>query len=304
MSENKSIDAILSQYEQNTKKSGGSKPKISNEDRLKKYFTEKLQKGQNEATKTFRILPGKDGASPFVEAYFHEPNVGGKWEKVYCPKLNDGEHCAICEAREALLLDGSEKGKKMANEKNARLWYVVKGIDRDNEDHGVKFWRYKHKYNGEGVHDKLIPLFKKKGDLSDPREGRDIEIQAGRNDKKHSIVKSIMYEDVSILTEDKEKANEWFNNEETFRDVYSKKPAEWMDIVAIDKTPVWDSELKKYVAEEDKEDTEKASLEEEINLMRDESTENSTEIIASAEEDSNEEPFSTDLESADDELPF
>ena len=53
----KKLDAILSQYEKNTESKG--KSKISNEDRLKKYFTEKLQKGVKSSTKTFRILPGK-----------------------------------------------------------------------------------------------------------------------------------------------------------------------------------------------------------------------------------------------------
>ena len=38
-----SLDAILSQYEKNTQNTKSTK--ISNEDRLKKYFTEKLQKG-------------------------------------------------------------------------------------------------------------------------------------------------------------------------------------------------------------------------------------------------------------------
>jgi hypothetical protein len=55
-----SLDAILAQYEKNTEptKSGN---KISSEDRLKKYFTEKLPKGVKTQTKTFRILPTKNG---------------------------------------------------------------------------------------------------------------------------------------------------------------------------------------------------------------------------------------------------
>ena len=39
---NSALDAILSQYEKNTENSG-NKPKISNEERLKKYCTEQLQ---------------------------------------------------------------------------------------------------------------------------------------------------------------------------------------------------------------------------------------------------------------------
>ena len=96
----KKLDAILSQYEKNTEKQG--KTKISNEERLKKYFTEKLQKGVKSATKTFRILPGKGEDSPFTEAYFHEKELNGTWPKTYCPKLNDGEHCPLCEARSGI----------------------------------------------------------------------------------------------------------------------------------------------------------------------------------------------------------
>ena len=254
-----SLDAILSQYEKNTQNTKSNK--ISNEDRLKKYFTEKLQKGVKSATRTFRILPGKDGTSPFTEVYFYERQVNGKYEKIYCNKLNDGEHCPLYEAKEALLMEGSKKAKEMAREYTPRKYYVVKGIDRDNEDHGVKFWRFKHKYTGDGVMDKLMPLFKLKGDITDAREGRDIIITTNRNDKGWSVVTSIMADDVTLLTSDKEKANDWFNNEETFRDVYSKKPVEYLEIVAKNMTPIWDSEQSKYVAEEEKEENETASLE-------------------------------------------
>ena len=271
----KALDAILSQYEKNTEKSTkGSR--ISNEDRLKKYFTEKLQKGVKSATRTFRILPGKDGNSPFQEVYFYERQVNGKYEKIYCSKLNDGEDCPIYEAKEALLMEGSKKAKEMAREYTPRKFYVVKGIDRDNEDHGVKFWRFKHKYTGDGVMDKLMPLFKLKGDITDAREGRDIIITTNRNDKGWSVVTSIMCDDVTLLTEDTTKANEWFNNEETFRDVYAKKSPEYLEIVAKNMTPIWDSEQSKYVAEEEREESETASLEDEINLLKDDVTTTST----------------------------
>jgi hypothetical protein len=291
------LDAILSQYEKNSEKGGGNKPKISNEERLKKYFTEKLRQGQKTAEKTFRILPSTDPTkSPFVETYYHEMNVNGKYEKIHCTKLNDGEPCKICEAREALYEDGSKKAKAMASSYTARKYYVVKGIDRDNEDHGVKFWRFKHKYTGDGVMDKLIPILKKRGNIMDPREGRDITITTNRNDKGWSVVTSIMSEDPSVLTDPKStEAKDWMSNEETWRDVYSVKPVEFVNIVAEQKTPVWDSELKKFVAEEDKEEKETASLEEEINMMEGltEEDENKLEVEAVAldSEDDDELPF-------------
>ena len=295
-----SLDAILSQYENNTDNSS-KKPKISNEDRLKKYFTEKLQQGMKSATRRFRILPAKDGKSPFEEAYFYERQVNGKYEKIYCNKLNDGEYCPIYEAKEALMMEGSKKAKEMAREYTPRKFYVVKGIDRDNEDHGVKFWRFKHNYTGNGVMDKLMPLFKLKGDITDAREGRDIIITTNRNEKGWSVVTSIMCDDVSILTEDSTKANDWFNNEETYKEVYSRKSPEYLEIVSKNMTPVWDSEQSKYVAEEDREEKETASLEEEISFLRDETT-NSNPISESSNED---EVTVTNLETGgSDDLPF
>jgi len=289
------LESILSQYEKNS--DGGKKPKVSNEDRLKKYFTEKLRKGENNTTKAFRILTGKEGGSPFQEIHLHEREVNHRYEKIYCNKLNDEGYCPLCEAEEALKMDGSKKAKDMAKEYTARKWYVVKGIDRDNEDDGVKFWRFKHKWTGDGVMDKLIPVFKLKGDITDAREGRDIIITTNRNDKGHSVVSSIMADDVSLLTSDTEKANAWFNNEETFRDVYAKKPTEWLDIVSKNMTPIWDSGLSKYVAEEEKEESETASLEDEINLLKNDVDTNTLENDSTGVSE-------TTLETNDDELPF
>lgn len=292
------LDAILSQYEKNSEKGGGNKPKVSNEERLKKYFTEKLKQGQKTAEKTFRILPSNDPTkSPFVETYYHEMNVNGKYEKIHCTKLNDGGECKLCDAKDALYEDGSKKAKAMASSYTARKYYVVKGIDRDNEDHGVKFWRFKHKYTGDGVMDKLIPILKKRGNIMDPREGRDITITTNRNDKGWSVVTSIMAEDPSVLTDPKSsEAKEWITNEETWRDVYSTKPIEYVNIVAEQKTPVWDSELKKFVAEEDKEEKETASLEEEINMMEGFSDEDENELEVEA--------VALNEDEDDDELPF
>jgi argonaute-like protein implicated in RNA metabolism and viral defense len=142
-----------------------------------------------------------------------------------------------------------------------------------------------------------MPIFKLKGDITDAREGRDIIISTSRNDKGWNVVGSIMTDDPSILTTDKEKATEWFDNEETFKDVYAKKTLEYLEIVAKNLTPVWDSELSKYVAEEEKEEKETASLEEEINLLK-----NDNGLSEDLETD---EVLTTTLdENSDDDLPF
>ena len=71
------LDAILNQYEKNTEKKEAGKSNISSAERLKKYFTEKLKKGEKTVEKTFRLLPSSDPKkSPFVETFYHEMSVG------------------------------------------------------------------------------------------------------------------------------------------------------------------------------------------------------------------------------------
>ena len=81
-----SFEAVLAQYEKNKQAAGGNSNKVSQEDRLKKYFTTLLPKGARSGEKRIRILPTSDGSSPFVEVYFHEVQVDGNWVKLYDPK--------------------------------------------------------------------------------------------------------------------------------------------------------------------------------------------------------------------------
>jgi hypothetical protein len=65
MATNNSLDSVLAQYEQ--AKQGGytSTSKISQEDRMKKYFAAILKDNEKQGQKRLRILPTPDGSSPF-----------------------------------------------------------------------------------------------------------------------------------------------------------------------------------------------------------------------------------------------
>jgi hypothetical protein len=41
--------------------------------------------------------------------------------------------------------------------------------------------------------------------------------------------------------------DEWMSDPLTWRDVYSKKPIEYLEAISMGKTPKWDSALGKYV---------------------------------------------------------
>tara|TARA_R110000824_G_scaffold48582_1_gene137146 strand:+ start:1233 stop:2096 length:864 start_codon:yes stop_codon:yes gene_type:complete len=250
-----SLDAILNQYEKN-QTTNTQKKFVSNEDRLKKYFAAFLPKGQKEGEKIVRILPTKDGSSPFKEVWFHEVQIQGRWQKLYDPGKNSdgsptGDKSPLNDVEEALKLTGNEQDKILARQYRSRKFYIVKVVDRSNEDDGVKFWRFKHNYKGDGIMDKLVPLFQKRGDITDTKEGRDISLILKQvkspNGVTYTSVSTIMTEDPSPINTDESLTNEWLGNDEGWRDVYSQKPVEYLEAISKGETPEWDSELKKYV---------------------------------------------------------
>lgn len=252
---NKSIDAILSQYEKNTQPAASGN-RMSEEDRLKRYFTTVL-KGQNSGQKRIRILPTPDGSSPFKEAQFHEVQVGGKWVKLYDP-AQDGQRSPLNEVRDALMATGSEDDKVLARNYRARKFYIVKVIDRENESDGPKFWRFKHNYKGDGVLDKIIPIIRSKGNITDMIEGRDLiislSVAKANNGREYTIINSIIQEDKSPLHEDMEIANEWSNHADTWKDVYSIKPIEYLELVAQGENPVWSKESSRFISSSESEE--------------------------------------------------
>jgi hypothetical protein len=248
---NSVLDSVLAQYEKNSTSSSSQKTNISQEDRLKKYFSAILQKNEKSASRRIRILPTKDGSSPFVEVWYHEIQVNGQWVKLYDPDKNDNERSPLTEVYNELISTGKKEDKELASQYRSRLFYIVKVIDRDNEQDGVKFWRFKHNYKQEGVLDKILPIWKAKGDVTDAEKGRDLIIELTKaktpQGKEYTVIQTIMYDDPQALHTDKGIMEGWLEDELTWNDVYSKKPVEYLEAVAVGETPIWSSELKKFV---------------------------------------------------------
>jgi hypothetical protein len=252
-----SLDAVLAQYEKNKQSGGSTKPQMTSEERMKQYLSIMLPKGTKQGEKTIRIVPTQDGSSPFKEVFFHNTQIQGRWTKLYDPGKDSagkptGERSPLNEVEEALRLAGDAQSKELARSYRSQKFYIVKVIDRDNEEHGVKFWRFKHNWKGDGPIDKIIPIWQKKGDVTDINEGRDLTLMlqavplpGGRGE--YTTVSTVMYEDPGKLSEDATKTKEWTEDERTWRDVYSQKPVEYLEAISKGLDPVWDSELKKYV---------------------------------------------------------
>lgn len=245
------FDAVLAQYEKNKNGSYNGAPQMSEADRLKKYFNTVLPKGQTTGEKRIRILPTKDGSTPFVEAYFHEIFVDGKKVKLYDPK-QDGKRSPLNEVKEGLLMTKKPEDKELARQYTSKKFYVVKVIDRDNEADGPKFWRFKHASKGDGILDKIVPIWRNRGNLADVNEGRDLTLSLSllksNTGGEYTAVSSIIPEDKAPLHTDQTMIDKWVNDEMTWDNAYSKKSEDYLDLVANGETPKWDADLKKYVS--------------------------------------------------------
>ena len=252
------FDAVLAQYEKNKNATSGNANRVSQEDRMKKYFVTILPKGSKGEERRIRILPTPDGSSPFKEVYFHEVQVDGKWVKLYDPK-QEGKRSPLNEVHEGLMMTGVESDRELARQYRSRKFYIVKVIDRDQEQDGPKFWRFKHNAKGDGILDKIFPIFKNKGDVTDTQKGRDLIIsltltKAGTG-KEYTSINSVIPEDMGPLHEDENVAKTWLEDELTWSDVYSKKSEDYLEMVAKGEIPRWDNETKKWTSNSSNEET-------------------------------------------------
>lgn len=250
MATTNTMDAVLAQYEQTQKSSSSSSSKMSQDDRMKKYFAAILSDKEKQGQKRIRILPTSDGSSPFKEVWFHEVQVDGKWIKLYDPGKNDNERSPLNEVFEDLMSTGKEADKKLASSYRSRMFYIVKVIDRDAEDDGVKFWRFKHNYKKEGILDKIIPIWRAKGDVTDPQKGRDLILELTKSKTNsgsyYTVIQAVMYDDPQPISDNEDTLKSWVEDELTWSDVYSKKPVEYLEAIARGETPKWDSDAGKY----------------------------------------------------------
>lgn len=298
--EKSALEAMLEQYEKN------NAPKYEKKSEkvydLKNYFNTHIKDGVKSATKEIRILPSKNG-SPFIEVHGHKVQVDGEWKTFACLKHEKGEACPFCEAREELLSTGKESDKELAKKYAARKMYVVKVIDREHEDEGVKFWRFNHDYRKEGVFDKIhgvLTALKTNKNITDTENGRDLSISINRNQNNVPVVSAIVALDSAPLSEDAEKATEWLADERTWEDVYSVKSYDYLEIIVKGGIPVWDKEEKKYVDKESLNSTStNSTMEEELTI----GVENVKANIQAATTTTKSEPVAASDEDEDD-LPF
>ena len=164
--------------------------------------------------------------------------------KIYDP-AQEGKRSPLNEVREGLEMSGRQDDKELARQFRSKKFYIVKVIDRENEQDGVKFWRFKHNSKGDGILDKIFPIFRNKGDITDLKKGRDIILSLGLTKagtgKEYTTITSAIPEDPSPLHDDSKIAKSWIEDELVWSDVYSKKSEDYLEMVAKGEVPRWDS---------------------------------------------------------------
>lgn len=223
---------------------------------LTKYFTIALPQGVSKGEKTFRMLPPQENQTPFVEVWFHSIRVGGKQRKLYDPGKNEGKPSPLTDVYNQLQSTGDIADKTLSRDYRPRLYYVIKGIEREKEHEGVKFWRFPHDNRGSGIFDSISPIFKKYGDITDAKEGRDlsltlVKVKSPKGNGEYTAVQAILPNDKSPLSDNEELAKTWIEDTMTWENVYKKYDTEYLLIIAEGNTPMWSEADKKWVAKPD-----------------------------------------------------
>ncbi len=122
----------------------------------------------------------------------------------------------------------------------AKLFYIVRGVDKGAEKDGVKFWRMKHKFKFDGDYDKIMAVTEdysqQYGNFTSPENGSDLTLMVGDasipgSNFTYRTVTAIVPRGQSKLHSDAQIAKQWLEDKTTWKDVY--KPAQARNITPL-----------------------------------------------------------------------
>lgn len=306
----------------------------------KNYLNLKLDKNQNNKTVRVRLLPisatdngvffevnthscklstdiAKSGFKTFV--CLNDPHIGSN-DCPFCKRAKElFDKAAACRESNNEL---SKTYFKQACSYKKKKTYIVRVIDRDHEAEGVKFWRFNENSLHDGVYDKLMALYytrrdeylksqNKEYNIFDLMEGKDIVINITKSliSDGHGGVKektALNITDAGLptpLSEDVELANKWILDSKTWKDVYSNKTVEYLQLIVDGKKPVYDKESGIYIDSELLQDAHDQAIKKSIEsdeILK----ENPTEVILGVSTPDTGQNTAYVTEEEDEDLPF
>ena len=286
-------DAVKNQYEQEQKQ-----PVKKTQFDTKNYLQARLGANEDSKTLTIRLLPfSPEGGSPFKKVFMHTVKVNKEvspsgWKTFVCPTHNKkdgavmGEKCPFCEtsakARELKSKSLDEPTKKKYGDveflNRVKEMWIVRCIERDHEEDGVKFWLFNSSKKKDGVYDKIMNLATRRAEAAakkgnkysifDLNNGLDLDVTLTRTSDNKTTVQIIDAGIPSPLSEDFELGEKWIHDSKQWDEVYTVKPYNYMEIIAMGGVPMFSKEENKYIDKEEllklKEEAEKQRIEEAI----------------------------------------
>ena len=319
-------DAVKNQYEQEQKQ-----PVKKTQFDTKNYLQARLTSNEDTKTLTIRLLPfSPKGGSPFKKVFMHTVKVNKEvspsgWKTFVCPTHNKkdgsvmGDKCPFCEtsakARELKSKSLDEPTKKKYGDveflNRVKEMWIVRCIERDHEEDGVKFWLFNSSKKKDGVYDKIMNLAKirseaaaKKGNtysIFDLNNGLDLVVTLSRTSDNKTAVQIIDAGLPSPLSEDFDLGEKWIHDSEQWDEVYTVKPYEYMAVIAMGGVPMFSKEQNKYI---DKEELDKIKEEAEKQRIDEALTEPTKDFSDIAESSGVNIIDGNDVKDDDDDLPF
>jgi hypothetical protein len=285
-----------------------------------------LKPGEKSKSLTIRLLPfSPEGGSPFKKVFIHTVKVNkelspGGWRTFVCPTHNKmGDKCPFCavsaEAKELRHNAPTEVEKKKYGDiefmNRSKAAWIVRCIEREHEEDGVKFWLFNDSAKKDGVYDKILNIYferkkaaEKKGkdsNIFDLNEGKDLIVTLTKDDNGKTVTKIVDDEDKTPLTESYEQGIAWINDPKQWTEVYTVKPYEYMEIVVKGGVPVFDKNQNKYVDSAEKAEEDKKAAEEEL---KENLTEHKKDFSDFPKEEPKEDNFGGVIIDGEDDLPF
>ena len=317
-------DAVVEQYaKEHAAVASASKKKT--EFNPKNYLQARLNPGEESKSLTIRLLPfTPEGGSPFKKVFIHTVKVNkelspGGWRTFVCPTHNEmGDRCPFCEvsaeAKELRFNAPNELEKKKYGDiefmNRAKAAWIVRCIERDHEEDGVKFWLFNDSKSKKGVYNDIMNIyFKRKeaaerkgksSNIFDLNEGKDLIITLTKDENGKTVTKVVDDDEKTPLTENYEQGVAWINDPKQWNEVYTDKPYEYMEIVIKGGVPVFDKEQGKYVDLEEKKEADKKAAEEEL---KENLTEHKKDFSDFPKEEKAKDDFG-DIIKDEDDLPF